>query len=183
MLKSSLFIATVLLTVSLATSSMAEDTGAHNVYRVTSYNLGALMESTDSTTFRTGSGFAPLLITNTKSDILNSELEGTVSWVETNPHTANSRGIALSAEFDATKKLSVRGAFGVTRNLWAPDSVDYENESSWEANLGVIYRLLDNLSFELHFGYMDTGDLFTDRSSYSGVENIIMISNQVTMSF
>jgi len=141
------------------------------------------MEPPDSSAKINQSNFNPLLITSTKSDILNNELEGSVDWVETSPHTANSRGIALSAEFDATKKVSVLGAFGITRNLWAPDSVDYENESSWEANLGVVYRLLDNLSFELHFGYMDTGDLFTDRSSYTGVENIIMISNKVTMSF
>lgn len=182
-MKKTSLIAISLFVLLQAANVCAEESSTHSVYRVTSYNLGALMENPDTTASPAKSNFNPLLITSTTSDILNSELEGTVSWVETSPHTANSRGIALSAEFDATNKISLRGAFGVTRNLWAPDSVDYENESSWEANLGVIYRLLDNLSFELHFGYMDTGDLFTDRSSYSGVENIIMISNQVTMSF
>lgn len=67
--------------------------------------------------------------------------------------------------------------------MWTPDNVEYENESSWEANLGFIYKLVNNLSYEVHFGYMDTGDLFTDQSSYSDVENIIMVSNQLTMSF
>ena len=87
------------------------------------------------------------------------------------------------AQFNATKKFSLLGAFGLTRNLWAPDSINYENESSWEANLGVIYKLLNNLSYEIHFAYMDTGDLFTERSSYNDVESIIMVSNQLTMSF
>ncbi len=70
-----------------------------------------------------------------------------------------------------------------TKNLWSPDSINYGNESSWEANLGVIYKLMNNLSFELHFAYMDTGDLYTRRSSYSDVESIIMVSNRLTMSF
>jgi hypothetical protein len=106
-----------------------------------------------------------------------------VSWGEETPHLSNTSGIALSATINATPKIAVQGAFGVTRNLWSPDSLSYENESSWEANLGVIYKLLNNLSYELHFGYMDTGNLFTDRSSYTNVESIIMVSNQLTMSF
>jgi len=182
-MKQPCFILLFSLVVCLQAPHAWAESSTHSVYRVTSYNLGALMEPPDAPVSFNRSNFDPLLITSTKSDILNSELEGTVTWVETSPHTANSRGIALSADFDATQKVSLHGAFGVTRNLWAPDSVDYENESSWEANLGVVYRLLDNLSFELHFGYMETGDLFTDRSSYTGVENIIMISNKVTMSF
>jgi hypothetical protein len=30
---------------------------------------------------------------------------------------------------------------------------------------------------------MDTGDLFSDKSTYADVESIIMISNRLTMSF
>ena len=123
------------------------------------------------------------MIASTTSDILNNELTPSVSWVETVPHTSSSKGIALSAQFEATEKISLLGAFGITRNLWTPDNVEYANESSWEANLGIIYKLVSNLSYELHFGYMDTGDLFSNHSSYSDVENIIMVSNQLTMSF
>ncbi len=161
----------------------AEDMQAHSIYKVTSYNLGAILDDQDSFSSSFSRNFSPLLITNSAADILNSELEGTVSWVETDPHTANTRGIAIAGQFNATGKIALQGAFGLTKNLWSPDSINYENESSWEANLGIIYKLMNNLSFELHFAYMDTGDLFTKRSSYSDVESIIMVSNRLTMSF
>ena len=56
-------------------------------------------------------------------------------------------------------------------------------DSSWEANLGVIYKLFNNFSYEMHFGFMDTGDIFKKSNAYSDVESIVMISNQLTMSF
>lgn len=161
----------------------ADGTATHSAYKITAYNLGAIIDGQDNGSSRYLANFRPLLITNTTSDILNSEHVGKVSIGEATASTSNTSGIVLGATFDASQNISVQGAFGVTRNLWAPDSLNYENESSWEANLGVIYKLVRNLSYELHFGYMDTGKLFNDRSSYTNVESIIMISNQLTMSF
>ena len=123
------------------------------------------------------------MITSTNADILNNEFHPSVFWGEVIPHTSSSKGIALSAQYEATKKITVLGAFGITQNLRRPDNLDEDNESSWEANLGFIYKLVNNFSYELHLGYMDTGNLFRDQSSYSDVENIIMVSNQLTMSF
>lgn len=176
-------ITTIFVILSQATILHGEEISTHSAYKVTSYNLGAILDFQEEPNPFIRRDFRPLMITGNATDILNSEHKGSVSWVETDSHTANSSGIAVSAQFEASSKLSVQTAFGLTRNLWAPDSVEYENESSWEANLGLIYRLVDNLSYELHFGYMDTGDLFTDRSSYTDIESIIMVSNRLTMSF
>ena len=175
--------ACIVLLVFFTNFSYAEEATTHNAYRITSYNLGAILGNQDFTSARTARNFQPLLITSTKADILNNELEGTVSTSDTVSHTANINGVALSARFDASKNISVLGTFGMTKNLWTPDSLDCDNKSSWEANLGVIYRLINNISYEMHFGYMETGNLFTERSSYSDVENIIMISNRLTLSF
>lgn len=176
----------VLLTIfpflSQGLSCHAEEATAQ-VYKVTSYNLGALVDPGNLEKFRFAEEFSPLLITGSASDIFNSEHKERVSLSESSTTASGISGIALSASFEATQRISLQGAFGLARNLWAPDSINYENESSWEANLGIIYKLLDNLSVELHFGYMDTGDIFTDRSSYTDVENIIMISNKLTMGF
>ena len=161
----------------------AEDLSTHHAYKVTSYNLGAIQGLQSNGPLNQSRDFKPLIITNTTSDILNSEHERTVSFDETAPHPSNISNITLSAQFDATNNISLQGSFGLTRNLWTPDLMGSMNGSSWEANLGVIYKLLNNLSYELHFGYMDTGDLFSNRSSYSDVENIIMISNQLSLSF
>jgi hypothetical protein len=166
----------------LATPAVAEDLTTHSAYKVTSYDLSSLLNGQDGTTSRYLVDFKPLLITNNVSDILASEHFGKVSLGKETPDNIT-QGIALSATFDATRKISVQGAFGVTRNHWVPDALKDGNEASWEANLGVIYKFLDYLSYELHFGYMDTGSLFIDRSSYGNTESIIMVSNRLTMSF
>jgi hypothetical protein len=160
----------------------AQDLSTHRAYKVTSYNLGALQNFEITGDAPVSPNSIPLLITGGASDILNSEHQKTVS-LSGQSETSGLRGIALSGEFDATNNISIQGAFGVTRNLWSPDLMDGINGSSWEANLGIVYKLLNNISYELHFGYMDTGKLFTNRGSYSDVENVIMISNQLTLSF
>lgn len=183
MKKITFFIFIFYLILFSAGAALGNGLETHSIYKITSYNLGAILGTQDFPKVNQPSSFAPLLITSVTSDILNSEHEATVSWIETDSHTANSRGIAISAQYNATNKIALQGAFGLTRNLWTPDEIDYENESSWEANLGIIYQLLDNLSYEIHFGYMNTGDLFRERSSYGDVESIIMINNRISMSF
>lgn len=160
----------------------AQDLSTHRAYKVTSYDLGAFQNFHGNTAAQASGNFKPLLITGGTVDILNSEHQKTVS-LSGQSETSGLKGVAFSGQFDATNNISIQGAFGVTRNLWSPDLMGGVNGSSWEANLGVVYKLLNNISYELHFGYMDTGKLFTNRSSYSDVENIIMISNQLTLSF
>ncbi|MDP3480645.1 MAG: hypothetical protein Q8R88_12805, partial [Desulfoprunum sp.] len=70
---------------------------------------------------------------------------------------------------------------GVTKNNWGSNTS--KHDSSWEANLGLIYKMYKNFSYQVHFGYMDTGDLFKERNTYKDVESIIMVNNQLTMSF
>jgi len=174
----------VMLTASQTGMLYAGEVESHRAYRITSYNLGADFELRGNIPDSPGANFQPLLITSTKADILNNQYEGSASWDgDTSVTTAPTKSLAVSAQYDATQKVSLQGAFGITRNLWTPDIADYESESGWEANLGIIYKVLNNLSYEMHFGYMDTGKLFSERSSYTDVENIIMISNRLTMSF
>lgn len=160
----------------------AQDLSTHRAYKVTSYNLGAFQSYHNNGDAQGSGNFKPLLITGGATDILNSEHQKTVS-LSGQSETSGLSGMALTGEFDATNHISIQGTFGVTRNLWSPDLMGSVSGSSWEANLGVVYKLLNNISYELHFGYMDTGKLFTNRNSYSDVENIIMISNQLTLSF
>ncbi len=160
----------------------ADDSKTHRAFKVTSYDLGAI-ENFQGNGPIASRNFQPLLITSTVADILNNQHERTVSLGETSNNVSNISSIALSAQLDATNNISLKGAFGVTRNLWTPELMGDLSGSSWEANLGVIYKFLNKLSYELHFGYMDTGNLFTDRNSYSDVESIIMISNKISLSF
>ena len=124
--------------------------------------------------------YAPLLITNTKADILGADQIKDLHS-ETSPNKAATDGFAISAEYSPNAKLALQGVVGITKNSWDPNNA--KHESSWEANLGVIYKMFKNFSYQVHFGYMDTGDLFKERNTYKDEESIIMISNQITMSF
>lgn len=172
-----LFIAVSILTVTVP--AMAEEPASHSLYKVTTYNLGTSLDFQDFSPIN-GQKYEPLLITNTKADILDgdqlkdSNLEASVNKAATN-------GFAIAAEYSPTAKLALQGVVGMTKNNWDPSIA--KHETSWEANLGVIYKMFKNFSYEVHFGYMDTGDLFKERNTYKDVESIIMVSNQLTMSF
>jgi hypothetical protein len=126
------------------------------------------------------SRFKPLMITNSASDILTGE--PFLSELSNQTKKSAPHGFAVAAEFLATPSLAFHGAIGVTKGNWDA-SASPDTESSWEANIGVVYNFFDTLAYEVHFGYLDTGDVFEQKSSYSEIDAIIMISNQLTMSF
>lgn len=171
---------TLIMTVSL-TVWMAAFAAAANIdgqqYRIVSYSFSS--DDPDSPSDRVTLG--PLLITGSATDVLMDSPINFVDYGTADPKNATDI-FALSADFSATPDISVRGAFGITKNRWNA-ALDPEYDSSWEANLGVIYRLFNNINYEVHFGYMETGDLFKESNAYTDVESIIMISNKLTMSF
>ncbi len=174
---------TALTSVMPVTVALGEDFATHSFYPVTSCSLGPLLiKNSDSMGAETGD-IPLLMITGNSADILTSRLQKFVSTDIASGFDPGSRGIAISASFGATGRLELTGAFGMSRNLWSRNSPAHEKEASWEANLGVIYRLVNNLSYELHFGYMETGDLFTEQSGYDDIESIIMVNNRLTLSF
>lgn len=157
----------------------AEELETLSAYKVTTYNLGALLDFQESSDISL-QNYEPLMITSTKADILNDQV-ASGDPMKTTADLGATRGFAIAAEYTPHPQFSVQGAFGMARNSWDPSVA--EHESSWEANLGLVYKLLNNLNYEIHFGYMETGDIFKERSSYSDVENIIMVSNKLSMSF
>lgn len=169
----------VLFALTFAATASAGDFESHNVYKVTTYNLGTLVGDQGSPNLSM-QNYEPLLITSTKADILNANPNNT-NYLKGTSSAVNTKGFAISAEYSATQRFALQGVLGITQNQDATSSLD--DNSSWEANLGVIYRFLDNLSYEVHFGYMEAGDLLRERHSYSDQESIIMISNKLTMSF
>lgn len=150
-------------------------------YTITGYSFDsdAVSESNGGLLFET-SRFKPLMITNTTSDIFGEE--PFISSLDASSSPLVPRGFAIAAEYLPTPSLAFHGAIGVTRGAW-DNAVSSELQSSWEANIGVVYNFFNSLSYEVHFGYMDTGDLFQQVNTYSDVDSIIMVSNQLTLSF
>ena len=150
-------------------------------YKITGYTFdkNAVSESESGLLFET-SRFRPLMITSSTSDVFGDDPFGTSFSAQatgTAPH-----GWAIAAEYLPTPNLAFHGAIGVTSAAWDAQS-ETDLQSSWEANIGVVYNFFNSLAYEVHFGYMDTGDLFQEVDTYSEVESILMISNQLTLSF
>lgn len=150
-------------------------------YKITGYSFdyNAVSEEEGGLKLET-SLFKPLMITSSTSDIFGIDPFTTSLTSPTGKSAPH--GFAIAAEYLATPSLAFHGAIGVTKGSWDSDA-SLESESSWEANLGVVYRMFNSLAYEVHFGYMDTGALFQEVNDYSDIESIIMISNQLTLSF
>ena len=173
------FCISALIALSFAGTALAAGPETHSVYKVTTYNLGALLGDQGGSRL-TMQNFEPLMITSTKADILNANPNKS-NLIKGTSSNNSAKGFAIAAEYSATQNIALQGVLGVTQNLQTNTALDAN--ASWEANLGLVYRFLDNLSYEVHFGYMDAGNLFKERSTYSDAESIIMISNKLTMSF
>lgn len=178
-MKRSLLLISALVAITFASPAMAEDSETHSVYKVTTYNLGALLGEQGGSKLSL-QNYEPLMITSTKADILSTNASKTNNTRGIS-QARSAKGFAIAAEYSATPQFALQGVLGVTQNLQT--NAIFDTEASWEANLGLIYRFLDNLSYEVHFGYMDTGNMLKERSSYSNDESIIMISNKLTLSF
>jgi len=176
-----LAIISVIFLLAGAAQALAEGLNDSPEYKITGYSFdySAVSESDSGLKLET-SLFKPLMITSSTSDIFGVD-PFTSSLISPTSKTAP-RGFAIAAEYLATPDLAFHGAIGVTKGNWDTD-VSLKSESSWEANLGVVYRLFNSLAYEVHFGYMDTGDLFHNVSTYSDIDSIIMVSNQLTLSF
>lgn len=77
------------------------------------------------------------------------------------------RALAGYAKYQFSEKLSFNGALGY---IWADDAPSkVDDKMGWEADLGLSYKLLDNLTYSATVAYMAPSDMFDDLAN--GVEN------------
>ncbi|PIE65419.1 MAG: hypothetical protein CSA26_03605 [Desulfobacterales bacterium] len=177
----SVLVAIILFMAFSAGTVAAEDLDKKPNYKITgfSFDTDAVTKSEDGLRIES-SRFKPLMITDSASDILTGNSYTTD--LSTGTSLSAPHGFAVAAEYLATPNLAFHGAIGVTKGNWDANA-SLETESSWEANIGIVYKFFNSMVYEVHFGYMDTGDVFQETSAYTDVDSIIMISNQLTMSF
>ncbi len=170
------YILALCLSGTLAAEVQAANLEGHMRYRIISYSFS----NDDPDQQQNSVSLGPLLITGNSADIFTDSTYNNSEYGAEPSLTTDV--LAVSADFPATSSLSLQTTFGIAQNRGS-SSYDSDYDTSWEANVGVIYRLFNNIRYEIHFGYMDTGDLFRERNTYSDVESIIMISNKLSMSF
>jgi len=161
-------------------ATMANLTG-HAMYFHTSGDDNA--KDTDLESYgSTGWDFEPLyILTGAFGNILNNYQGANTSVFGTAAQTAGVNAGVLSADFAATQDLTLHGAIGYATA--DKEMAGWDNEYGFEYNAGVAYKLLDNLVYAVHLGYLDTGDFFKLGKTYKDTNSIFLASHHLTMSF
>ncbi len=147
-----------------------------------SNDIEAALVGSTAATSGTGDMFEPLyILTGRSTGMLNTDIfsgnTGTLA-------TAGVHAIVASADYAVSNQLTLHGAIG-----WAKaDEVQIagqDDKYGWEYNVGAAYKLLDNLTYEAHFGYLDTGDFFKSTTTLndSNPENVYILTHSLTMTF
>jgi len=83
--------------------------------------------------------------------------------------------------FAMSPQISLSGEVGYFAATDEP--ADYDSEYGWEIGVGMSYKLMDNLNYNLHFSYLMTGDYFKQGSDDLATEDIYLVANALSMSF
>ena len=92
------------------------------------------------------------------------------------------KGFSVKVAYAPTSDITLHTSFGFTETI-NQKQANYSDSLGWEVDLGVAYKFFNKFAYEIHFGYMDTGDLFKKSTQYMDVEEITVITNKLTMSF
>ena len=143
----------------------------------------------------TGDDFMPLyILTGDHTGILNDDRAGFGDGQYAGVAAAGVHAFILHADYKVSDKLTLKGSIAYAQadeetqvnNAGAYQGGGYagrDDEYGWEYNIGAAYKLLDNLTYEAHFGYLDTGDFFKSSATNDDVNEITLMSHHLTMTF
>ena len=142
----------------------------------------------------TGDDFKPLyILTGDHTGLLNNDLADFTDAHYGNIATSGVHALVLHADYKVSDQLTLSGAIAYAQadeetqgNGAGGYTLGYANqddEYGWEYNIGAAYKLLDNLTYEAHFGYLDTGDYFKTTAATNDTNSITLVSHHLTMTF
>ena len=140
-----------------------------------------------------GDDFQPYaILTGSWTGILNSDnattgpMGGAVGPTATayNVAAAGVKSIGIHASFDVTPELNIGGAIGAA---WADEEqyLTQDDEYGVEYDLTAAYKLMDNLTYSVTFGYLDAGDFWRQGLTTAASEprDIVVATNSLNMTF
>jgi hypothetical protein len=154
------------------------------------YAQGQDLNSTDNDietalmTTGTGDKFEPLyILTGRHTGLLNNDVFAGGNGVLMS--VSGIHALVAAADYKVSDALTLHGAIGWAKadETLDPITTNQDDEYGWEYNIGAAYKLLDNLTYEAHFGYLDTGDYFNYGSTTDHTQNIYTMSHSLTMTF
>jgi hypothetical protein len=136
-----------------------------------------------------GLDFQPLYIATGPYSNITTSQTGSYGGAMTNvtlsglPAGSNTgaKAYVLSADYQVDPQLALHGALGLAYADKTASGVD--DEFGKEFNLGMKYQIMNNLAYELHFGYLWTGDFFKAGANNYRTDDIYQIDHSLTLSF
>jgi len=83
--------------------------------------------------------------------------------------------VALLADYKLSDSMTVHGGFAYGL---AEETTMADDDYGMEFDLGLAYKMYDNMTYSAHFGYVLAGDYFG-----AGAEDIMLVSHSLTMKF
>lgn len=132
----------------------------------------------------TGADFEPLYImTGYEANVLNGDLGPT--FLGTSVRTSGAHIVAAVADFKASEDLTLHGGIGwgqAADTDWL-NPLGVDEDYGWEIDLGLAYKLYDNLTYELHFGWWMVGDFAELGVLNLETEDVWLLSHHLSMKF
>jgi len=127
----------------------------------------------------TGDDFEPLyILTGNRTNVLNGDRGA--DPVGTAVRTAGVHALVATADFAVSEDLTLHGGLGWGMAQDEPSG--WDDAYGWEADLGMAYKLYQNLTYELHFGYWFVGD-FAEMGGAAETDDVMLLSHHLTMKF
>ncbi len=125
-----------------------------------------------------GEQFQPLnILTGAHTGLLVSDVQDSYGKMDNMGVVA----LLIHADFAVSETLTLHSALGYAQAESEYD--DYDDEYGWEIDLGVAYKLMDNLTYQVDFGYLVTGDYFEYASTSRDTEDVYTLTHKLTMEF
>ncbi len=152
-------------------------------FKLRTYSLtnGSTSDSYDLTTAKTDS-FSSLYISPAAMETILGDRRDLSNSGIRDINSDDLKGFSVKVAYAPTSDITLHSSFGFTETI-NQKQANYSDSLGWEVDLGVAYKFLNKFAYEIHFGYMDTGDLFKQSNQYMDVEEITIVTNKLTMSF
>ena len=89
--------------------------------------------------------------------------------------------LGVHANFAVNDKLALSSALAYAK---AEDEQNgWDDDYGWEIDLGMSYNLMDNLTYQVDFGYLVAGDFFEEGVAGADAEDVYTLTHRLTMEF
>jgi len=130
-----------------------------------------------------GADFEPLyILTGQATNVLNGDRGA--SMVGTAVRTSGALAVVALADYKVSEDLTLHGGLGwgkADETDWIGPGVD--DDYGWELDLGLSYKVYQNLTYDIHFGYWGVGDFAQLGMSDLATEDIVLLSHHLSMKF